>query len=166
MTATKNGADSARADAQEMLADIARIKGQIGGMEAQYAEKIRQIKGEYAAKMAPWEELLEAREAALREFMRLRKADLFAGADIVYLAAGQLLFSVLRKIAYPRKRDALIALLEKLGFIDAVKVAKSVDTDEIDKWPDEKLALAGLQRKPPEDTFDYSLAKEEPCKKA
>jgi hypothetical protein len=47
--------------------------------------------------------------------------------------------------------------LEKLGFTDAVKVKKACDTDLIEKWPDEKLALAGLTRKASEETFGYSL---------
>jgi phage host-nuclease inhibitor protein Gam len=147
----------ARAEAQEMLASIAEIKAQIGGLEAEYAEKVRRIKEISAAQIAPREQLLVEREDSLNRLMKTRKKDLFAESDIVYLAAGQLLFAVVRRIAFPKSRDALIALLEKLGFTDAVKVKKSCDADVIDQWPDEKLALAGLKRKPPEETFNYSL---------
>lgn len=164
MTKTPAETEAARAAAQEMLAGIAAIKAEIGGLEAEYAAKTKQIKEAYAAKIAPWEQLLEEREGGLQRLMREKKAALFADADIVYLAAGQLLFSIVRRVALPKGRDALIALLEKLGlgFTDAVKVKKSVDADAIDKWPDEKLALAGLKRKPPEDLFDYSLQEAKP----
>jgi phage host-nuclease inhibitor protein Gam len=147
----------ARANAQEMLANIAGIKGKIGELEAEYAERVRQIKENSAAQIAPWEQLLGEREDSLNLFMKAGKKALFAESDIVYLAAGQLLYAVVRRVAFPKSRDTLIALLEKLGFTDAVKVKKSVDTDIIDQWPDEKLALAGLKRKPPEETFNYSL---------
>lgn len=161
MTKTFTENEIARAEAQEMLAGIAEIKGKIRELEAEYAEKVRQIRENSATQIAPFERVLGEREDYLNLIMKERKAALFAESDIVYLAAGQLLYAVVRRIAFPKSRDALIALLEKLGFTDAVKVKKSCDADVIEKWPDEKLALAGLKRKAPEDTFNYSL-KERP----
>lgn len=152
----------ARAEAQEMLAGIAEIKGKIGELAAEYAKKVRQIKENSAAQIMPWEQLLGEREDALNRFMKAGREALFAESDIVYLPAGQLLYAVVRRIAFPKSRDALIALLEKLRFTDAVKIKKSCDADVIEKWPDEKLALAGLKRKPPEDTFNYSLKDAKP----
>jgi len=38
-----------------------------------------------------------------------------------------------------------------------VKVKKSLDKDEINSWPDDKLAVAGLTRKGPQEAFDYTL---------
>jgi phage host-nuclease inhibitor protein Gam len=157
MTKPMTESEIARAEAQEMLAGIAEIKGKIGELAAEYADKVRQIKEHSVAQIMPLELLLGEREDSLNRLMKAGKAALFTESDIVYLAAGQLLYAVVRRIAFPKSRDALIARLEKLGFTDAVKVKKSCDADVIEKWPDEKLDLAGLKRKAPEDTFNYSL---------
>lgn len=144
--------------AEEMLAGIAETKAAISELTAEYEQKVREVQAPYAKKLAELEQDLADRDSLLKDYMKWNKARLFDADDIVYLRGGQLLFAVVRKIAFPRNRDALIALLEKLGFTDAVKTPKKTcDTDVIEKWDDDKLAQAGLKRKSPEDTFNYSL---------
>jgi len=46
--------------------------------------------------------------------------------------------------------------LEEMGFSEAVRVAKSVDWDVLERWPDEKLNLVGTERVPKE-TIEYEL---------
>jgi len=48
---------------------------------------------------------------------------------------------------------------EEQGFGEVVKIAKSLDREAIEKWPDERLFLIGAERKPKEE-YSYDLKKE------
>jgi hypothetical protein len=86
--------------------------------------------------------------------MKSNKIVLFDGTDIVRLVNGSLIHSVADKVSIPR--DAL-AKCEELGFAEVIKIAKSLDRDAVEKWPDERLILIGAERKQKEE-FSYDLA--------
>lgn len=161
MTKPNEDVKRARDEADVMLVVIAARKAEIGRLEAEYAEKVGRLKESYAGRIAIQKKDLAERDALLMAHMKRHAALLFAGGDSVYLRAGELVRSVVRKVAFPKSREALIALLEKLGFTDVVKVKKSCDTDAIEKWPDEQLSRAGLKRKPAVETFGYSLTEQQ-----
>lgn len=47
-------------------------------------------------------------------------------------------------------------LLEELGYVDGIKIEKSVNWDEIEKWSDERLTAIGTERVTKEE-FGYDL---------
>jgi hypothetical protein len=88
--------------------------------------------------------------------MKTYKHALFDGTDVVALPHGMLVYSRTDKVTIPRDHAAVIALCEDLEFGEAVKIAKSLDREAIEKWPDERLFLIGAERRPKEE-FSYDL---------
>lgn len=146
-----------RRQADDGLCKIACLKAEIAELESYYTEEAMALKEKWSGRIAPLAEELDRLDGSLKKHMKRYASLLFADGDSVLLKSGQLVRAVVRKVAFPKSREALIDLLEKLGFADVVKVKKSLDADAIEHWPDERLAQVGLQRKPPVETFDYSL---------
>lgn len=124
-------------------------------------EKLRAVAEQETAKVkarfSPMIGQLEARvkelDAAIKKREKRDRAVLFADADRVELRHGTLLYSVERKV---KKAKGVLQKLKDLAMKGAVKVAESVDWDELEKWPDEKLLMVGTKRQRVE-TFSYEL---------
>ena len=142
-------------EADRLLAEIASHKAVIDGISAKAVEELNRVHAYYAAQEAAHKEVISLCDKALRQLMKKHKGILFDGADCVNLTYGSLIRSVADKVSIPR--DAL-ARCEELGFAEAIKIAKSLDREAIEKWPDERLFLIGAERKPKEE-FNYDLKK-------
>lgn len=158
-------------EAEDALRDIAALEASIEELTEKCGAAQKKIIDRYAADIA----LLETRkgqyEKNLGSLMLTNKGllwgedatnlALYRGprSEMVCLVNGQLRYEVSRPVALPRKHDALIIALEALGasWVEAVRVKKSLDKDQVNAWPDDQLAAAGLTRKAPEERFDYSL---------
>lgn len=140
------------------LADIAECTRRIASLEAEAERSVKVIMGNYAAMIEPLREQLAKNAAWLRDTMKSNKTVLFDGTDVVRLANGALIRNVADKVSIPR--DAL-AKCEELGFVEAIKIAKSLDRDAVEKWPDERLFLIGAERKQKEE-FSYDLKEAKP----
>ena len=138
------------------LAEIAAQSAGIEALEAEAKAALQVLEAEYSARMVPLKEKLKLVVSLLMDTMKSNKATLFDGTDIVRLANGSLIYNKFDKVRIPRDHDAVIALCEELGFDDVVKIAKSLDRDAVEKWPDERLVLIGAERKPKEE-FSYDL---------
>lgn len=148
-----------RADiADELLLAIRGTIEEIGGIEAEYNAAVDELKASYEARLTTLRQLLKDDDAALKALMRHDKKYFFDGADVVRLTNGSLIHSVADKVSIPR--DAL-AKCEELGFVEAIKIAKSLDRDAVEKWPDERLFLIGAERKQKEE-FSYDLKEAKP----
>lgn len=144
--------------ADDLLCEIVNLDETIKHfMDAYEAEKKR-LDQSYAATLAPLENDREDAAKRLISLMKKKKDVIFRDGDIVYRPLGTLGHSISHPVAYPRSYDPVIALLEEKGYTDAVKVKKSLDKDMIEKWPDDRLADVGLERKPKEE-FTYDLKK-------
>jgi len=141
------------------LADIADCCKRIDTLKAEAEASVQVIQANYGAMLTPLQSQLARNVSWLKDTMKSNKAVLFDGADIVRLANGSLIHSVADKVSIPR--DAL-ARCEELGFAEVIKIAKSLDRDAVEKWPDERLILIGAERKQKEE-FSYDLAGVKPC---
>ena len=136
------------------LADIADCCNRIDVLKAEAEASVQVIQANYGEMLTPLQSQLARNVAWLKDTMKSNKAVLFDGTDIVRLANGSLIHSVADKVSIPR--DAL-AKCEELGFAEVVKIAKSLDREAVEKWPDERLILIGAERKQKEE-FSYDLA--------
>lgn len=142
-----------RAEADGLLAEIAEIRARIERFEKAYERDLEQVRQEYEIFITPQREDLAAREKALVRLMKKQTAEIFDGHDKVTLPHGWLLHERGEHVTIPR--DAL-ERIEAKGWLDAVKVAKSVDREVVEKWPVERLFAIGAERKPTEK-FEYEL---------
>ena len=135
------------------LQAISWTAGEIDAITAEYIIAAEELKIRYEARLDPHKQILKADDATLKALMRHDKKYLFDGTDVVHLTNGSLIHNVADKVSIPR--DAL-ARCEELGFAEVVKIAKSLDRDAVEKWPDERLVLIGAERKSKEE-FSYDL---------
>lgn len=82
-------------------------------------------------------------EKELLRYAKSRKAEIFAYKDVFETNYGRLVRELAEKVSIPR--DA-VAKCEELGFIEAIKITKSLDRAAVEKWKDEKLFLIGAKR--------------------
>jgi len=141
------------------LGQIAKSYCEIACMEMEAEVAMQALQTEYGARIAPLKNELKLNVSGLMAMMKFHKPALFDGTDVVRLANGSLIHSVADKVSIPR--DAL-ARCEELGFAEVIKIAKSLDRDAVEKWPDERLILIGAERKQKEE-FSYDLAGVKPC---
>lgn len=111
-------------------------------LELRYAEQVRGLKEKYS-------EL----EKELIRYAKSKKAELFDSKDVFETNCGRLIRELAEKVSIPR--DAL-SKCEELGFIEAIRISKSLDRAAVEKWPDEKLFLIGAKRDLVEK-IDYEL---------
>lgn len=142
---------AARADG--MLARIAAETKQIEDLTAEYNASVSRLKAEYEARLVPLKQSVLYTERDLAALMRAARAELFDGRDTVSLPHGVLYRSIVERVTIPR--DAL-ARCESLGFLDGIKIAKSLNREAVERWPDERLILIGAERKTREE-FSYDL---------
>jgi phage host-nuclease inhibitor protein Gam len=139
--------------ANAWLIQIAGYEADIEVLEAEAKSALQALDAEYGARIVPLKAELKLYVSSLVATMKSNKAMLFDGTDVVRLANGSLIHSVADKVSIPR--DAL-AICEELGFDEVIKIAKSLDRDAVEKWPDERLILIGAERKQKEE-FSYDL---------
>lgn len=142
-----------REKANRLLAEIRDIGGGIEMLEGEFNFQVEKLRTKYAEQVNSLKEILDADEKQLIGLMKAGRRDLFDGTDIVRLQNGVLIHEKADKVSIPR--DA-VEKLEQCGFLDAVKIAKSVDRAIVETWADAKLLLIGAVRKPVE-TFSYEI---------
>jgi phage host-nuclease inhibitor protein Gam len=149
-------AQKPESQADDLLLTIRKQTNEIERLHNAYTEAVDALAASYKTKVDALQELLKDNDAALKALMKRSKKELFAGADIVNLPHGSLLHSIADKVKIPK---TALDRCEELGFAEVVKIAKSLDREAVEKWPDEKLFLIGAERKPKEE-FSYDLKKE------
>jgi len=95
-------------------------------------------------------------EEQLKELEKAHRSEFFgdlesARAEIPH---GVLTFDLSRPVI--KRKTVTPELLEQLGFPEAVRIAKSVNWDELETWPEARLILAGTERKIKE-TYGFEL---------
>ncbi len=141
--------------ADGLLSDLRDCTAEMVELEAGAQETISRISAEYEARIAPYREAIRDLDKNLVSLMKAERKTLFAGGDVVNLPSGSLIRSEGWRVTIPR--DAL-GKCEELGFSEVVKIAKSLDREAVEKWPDEKLFLIGAERKPA-TKFSYEVKK-------
>ncbi len=119
----------------------------------EYNAAAAELAARYESDIAALKADLEADEKAIKSLMKANAGLLFDGTDVVNLPPGSLIRSAGDKIKIPK---TALSDCEAQGFLDVIKIVKSLDRDAIEKWPDAKLALIGAVRKRVEED-KYSL---------
>lgn len=151
-----NDTGEAALRADDLLEDIRSAGEIIDSLTEQYNDDAARLKAEYEARLAPFRAELANDEKALLALMKANRKVLFDGTDVVYLSHGTLVHNTTDRVVIPRNHDAVIALCEEHGFVEAVKIVRSLDREAVEKWPDERLFLIGAERKTREE-FHYDL---------
>lgn len=138
------------------VAEMAEIDRRMTLIEVGLKEKIDQAKAEAAQEAGGMAERYKELEKAVCLFAKLRKEELFTDSKTLDLGAGKIGF----RVSMPRicqqqgvTVEASLARLREMGFSDGIAVKESLAKSVMLNWPEERLALAGLQRKQTEDFF-------------
>lgn len=150
------GTRELHAQADALLRSIAYFESTIAEIEAEYRCQVVDIHAAYVARIAPSKTLRAENEEDLLRLMKSSQNPLFTDADVVNLPHGSLIHAIIDKVRIPK---TALAACEELGFHEVVKIAKSLDREAVEKWPDEKLILIGAERKEKEE-FSYDLKKD------
>lgn len=142
--------------ADAYLHEIAVRTADLRDLHAEAEMAIQEIWERYALRIEAQDVLLKSAIVALVQTMKHEKAVLFADTDVVNLAHGFLIRELADKVKIPK---TALAKCEELGFDEVIKIAKSLDREAVEKWPDAKLFLIGAERKQKEE-FSYDLKKE------
>jgi len=103
-------------------------------LERQYGESAKKVKGR-----------IKDLEKRLTKHARAAKDVLFeSDSDRLQLKNGALIYSVSKRVK--RAQAVTPERLEKLGYLDGVRIEKRVKWEALEDWPDEKLLEAGTER--------------------
>jgi hypothetical protein len=97
----------------------------------------------HAQATGPLRARLEALDKKIKAHAKKHQVDLFVGRDRIDLVNGALLR---KEEEYVRRVRGMLARLEEIGAVEAIKIVKSVDWDVLDKWTDERLIEVGTER--------------------
>jgi len=122
-------------------------------LQAEAEKEIEAVRARYAEFIGPLKERIAALDKEIKTLTKKHKKMLFDGRDRVDLEHGALLYRVERKV---KRARGVLENLEQCGFLEAIKVVKSVDWDVLEKWPDERLVMVGTERKR-QEKFEYEL---------
>ena len=133
-----------RETANTYLREIAIRPVDLRDLHAEAEAAMQEVKARYALRIEARDVLLKSAITALMQTMKVNKAVLFDGTDVVPLVNGSLIHSIADRVSIPR--DAL-AKCEELGFDEVIKISKSLDRDAVVKWRDDRLFLIGAERR-------------------
>jgi len=131
-----------RADA--MLHEIKEKTDKVGELERQAEAEMAATRERYEAELGLLKNQLVDLDKEIVSLMKQNKGPLFDGRDKVALENGALLFTKELRLSLAR---GTLARIEEHGFVEAIKVAKSVDRAIVEQWTDERLFLVGGKRK-------------------
>ncbi|HLP30043.1 MAG TPA: host-nuclease inhibitor Gam family protein, partial [Geothrix sp.] len=132
----------ARADA--LLQMLGETTAELSAAVAKMMEEIKAVEESWRADLEILGQQQQSLEAEVVSLAKMNRDSLFSGdSDRLDLPHGALLFEVQRRVK--RGRGVLEQLKER-GFLEAVKVSESVDWDQLEDWPDEKLFFVGTER--------------------
>jgi cobalamin biosynthesis Co2+ chelatase CbiK len=154
-TEVRGQGSGVREDADQRLREIILRTANIKDINAEYENAVQTVTKFYANSIEGAESLLKSSIMALMQTMKVNKAVLFDGTDVVNLPHGSLIHSIADKVSIPK---TALAECKAQGFQDVIKIVESLDRDKIEKWPDAKLVLIGAERKQKEE-FSYDLKK-------
>jgi len=136
--------DEIKKQADELLEEIGEWEGRLAVVETEIAIEIKEITTSYQDDLDRLKAFIKARDRQLRRLIKKHKAELFAGKDErLDLEHGALLYSVEKRV---KRVKGMLARLKNHRATEAIKIAESVNWDELEKWPDEKLIKVGTER--------------------
>lgn len=134
--------------AEGAVAEYVRLAVKLKGLEVAEADENLAIKTKYEAERAPVDARMKTLEAGLKQFSSMNRTAVFGDKQSRELAFGTLEFRRSTKtvqMSGVNKEDTL-EKVERLGFVEAVSVKKSLKVEVMEGWTDERLALVGRRR--------------------
>lgn len=132
------------------------LKGLICSMDRlqkDAAREVEEIRALYTSRIDPIKQGIKLADKELRKLAKGNKAELFEGRDRIDLEYGALLHTTAKRV---RRAKGMLERLKEQGLKDVIRIAESVNWDEIDKWPDEQLKKVGTERIE-EERFEYEI---------
>lgn len=124
-------------------------------IKADAEEELERVRYKYAAAIAEHMDRFKSLGKEVKALGKENKGEVFGSGDRAEFRNGLLVWGSSMKVQIPR--DAL-GKIEAAGWMEAVKVAKSVDRDVVQAWPDERLEAIGAKQRVVE-TVEYELRK-------
>ena len=148
--------DEIKKQADDLLEEIGEWESRLAVVETEIAIEIEEITSRHQDDLDKLKAFIKTRDSQLRRLIKKHKSGLFSSDDDrLDLEHGALLYS---KNKLVKKAKGMLARLIKGKERDAIKVVESVNWDELEKWPDEKLKHFGTERKEKElfayESFD------------
>ena len=141
-------------EADDILLNLRSLEQRLSGIVIDASSEIELIKERHQAKISEIEKDIKTREKELKRLAGSRRAELFGKRDRIDLENGALMFAITRRV---KKAKGMLERLKEYGYgAPAVKVAESVNWDELEKWPDDQLKQVGTERIVKEE-FNYEL---------
>ena len=134
--------------AEGAMVEYARLAVKLKGLEVAEADENLAIKTKYETERAPVDARMKALEAALKQFSVMNRTAVFGEKQSRELAFGTLEFRRSTKTVQMSgvKAEDTLEKVERLGFMEAVNVKKSLKIEAMEGWTDERLALVGRRR--------------------
>jgi len=142
-----------RERADKLLLGLKMFTGSLDRLIYDAAAEIDKVRAKYDELIKPIKESITLTDKELRKLAKANKDDLFEGQDRIDLENGALLYTLEKRV---RRARGMLERLKEQGFKDVIRIAESVNWDEIDKWPDEQLKKVGTERIE-EERFEYEL---------
>lgn len=150
--------DAALRRCDALLGSLGEAEAAHAAVAGEYGRALSSLKALYAEKLAPLKAAVDAAGKDIEAQAKASHAVLFDGTDQVTLAHGLIRFAESKVVV--KARGVTVEGLEALGYLDGVKIEKSVDWDALQLWPDEKLIAAGTERKE-KRTYSWELNQKE-----
>lgn len=131
---------------------LARLTEKLSDLERRRTVAIQEIDAMYGPEIQVLRPSLDITEANIRSYLRKHQAAIFGDGDRIETTMGSAIRAVITRV---RKARGVLEKLKTLG-LGAVKIAESVDWDELEKWPDEQLGAVGTNRVTKVE-FNYEL---------
>lgn len=143
--------------ADDLLEEIGICEGKLGLVETELSIAVQRATDKYQDDLDKLKAILKTRISQLKRLMKKHKANLFVDPALVSvpgpveaitdvrlnLEYGALLYSMEKRV---KQAKGMLDRLKKHGYTDAIKIAESVNWDELEKWSDEKLTKVGTER--------------------
>ncbi len=142
--------------ADDLLEEIGVWGSRLAAVETEIAIEIEEITSRHWDDLEKLKAFIKARDSQLRRLIKKHKKGLFTDPALaaagpvetvtdvrLNLEHGALLYS---KNKLVKKAKGMLARLLKNKERAAIKVVESVNWDELEKWPDEKLKHFGTER--------------------
>lgn len=150
-------------DVERTIAEIAAYQREIRSITDEAQAKIDEIKTAAEKEAEGIKALVELREREMSAWAAANREYLFGKNRTISLACGDVGFRISTRIRPIKKHTwgRILGLLEEAGLTQGISVKKSVDKEELHKWPDETLAKVGVQRETV-DAFWYEIREDIP----
>lgn len=137
-------AAEAKAAADQLLLEIGQVQRAAAGLEREMEEELTRLREQWRARLQPLVARQTDLDQRIKELAKAHKEEFFTGESArLDLKHGALLYELRRRV---KRARGVLERLEAEGYLEAIKIAKSVDWERLETWPEERLWLVGTER--------------------